>query len=297
MSESTPVLEVQQASKRFGVATALAGVDLTVARGEWLGLLGPNGAGKTTLIRAIAGRIRLDAGRVTLRGRVGLVPQETAIYPFLTARENLEIFGALHGLRGETLRERVAWALAWTGLADRTAERTEAFSGGMKRRLNLACGVLHRPALILLDEPTVGVDPQSRARIFAMLAELRADGAAFVHTTHQLGEAEDVCTRVVIIDHGLAVATGTPAALIEQTLGTGLDAVVTLDREPSPPSLPAGARVDGRHIRLGLADVPDGLPALLGALRQAGYGVEDVHVVRPDLAAVFLRLTGRELRE
>jgi ABC-2 type transport system ATP-binding protein len=307
--ERPVVLDVAGAAKRFGTATALAGVDLRVHAGEWVGLLGPNGAGKTTLVRAVAGRVRLDAGRVTvaagaataaaLRGGrpFGLVPQEVALYPFLTARENLEVFGALHGLRGRVLAERVAWALDWAGLAERRDERTGGFSGGMKRRLNIGCAVLHRPALVLLDEPTVGVDPQSRARIFAMLAALRAAGAALLHTTHQLDEAEAVCERVVIIDRGRIVADGAPDVLVARTLGHAPEVVVTLDRPVDPAALPAGAAAEGATVRLGVADLGAGLPALLGRLHAAGYGVADVRIVHPDLNAVFLHLTGRELRE
>jgi ABC-2 type transport system ATP-binding protein len=298
-----PVLEVRAAQKRFGGTVALAGVDLTVERGAWVGLLGPNGAGKTTLVRAIAGRVRLDAGRIVASGtgpharRPGLVPQENALYPFMTARENLGVFGRLYGVPSGALAERVAWALAWTGLAERADERVAGFSGGMKRRLNLACGVLHRPELVLLDEPTTGVDPQSRERIFAMLAELRRVGASLLHTTHQLGEAETVCDRVVIIDRGRVVAEGTADALVARTLGRAHDVVITLDRAAAPASLPAGVRADGATLHAAVEDLASGLPGLLDRLHAAGYRIEDVRVVRPDLEAVFLHLTGHELRE
>jgi ABC-2 type transport system ATP-binding protein len=292
-----PVLEVQHARKRFGAATALLDVDLDVGRGEWVGLLGPNGAGKTTLIRAIAGRVRLDGGRIDVAGALGLVPQDVALYDPLTARENLEVFGRLHGLRGPALRERVAWALDWTALAERADDRAGTFSGGMRRRLNLACGVLHRPALVLLDEPTIGVDPQSRERIFDMLEELQRAGTALLHTTHDLDEAERVCARVVIIDRGRVVATGAPAEIVSRTLGSAHEVVVTLDRAVDPASLPSGAAVDGRAVRATVADLGAELPALVAGLRDAGFGVVDVRVLRPDLSMVFLHLTGRELRE
>jgi len=198
---------------------ALDGVSLELREGELLGLLGPNGAGKTTLVRAIAGRVRLDAGTITIdSGALGVVPQEIALYPALTARENLEAFGELNGLRGPTLRERVGWALEWTALAERTKDPVRTFSGGMRRRLNIACGILHRPRVILLDEPTVGVDPQSRERIHDMLDALRADGHTLLLTTHQLDEAEARCSRIVIVDHGRVIADGEPAELI-RTIG------------------------------------------------------------------------------
>jgi ABC-2 type transport system ATP-binding protein len=291
------VLAVQQASKRFGTAAALLAVDLRIERGEWVGLLGPNGAGKTTLVRAIAGRVRLDAGTIAVDGALGFVPQDIALYAALTARENLEVFGNLHRLRGSTLRERVAWALEWTGLADRAREPTGGFSGGMKRRLNLACGVLHRPALVLLDEPTIGVDPQSRERIFLMLDELQRAGTALLHTTHDLDEAESVCRRVVIIDRGRIVAAGTPTELVTRTLGSAQEIVVTLDRAPAVAALPPGASADSQTVRMAVTSLGADLPALVARLRDAGYGVVDVRVVRPDLSAVFLHLTGRELRE
>lgn len=291
------MLAVQQASKCFGAAVALRAVDLRVERGEWVGLLGPNGAGKTTLVRAIAGRVRLDAGTIAVAGALGVVPQDIALYAALTARENLEVFGSLHRLAGPTLRERVAWALEWTGLAERPHEATGGFSGGMKRRLNLACGVLHRPALVLLDEPTIGVDPQSRERIFAMLDDLRRAGTALLHTTHDLDEAENVCRRVVIIDRGRIVAAGTPTELVARTLGAAQEIVVTLDRAPAAVAVPAGASADGKTVRMSVTALGADLPALVGGLRDAGYGVVDVRVTRPDLSAVFLHLTGRGLRE
>ena len=222
-------LEVQGAMKAFGETKALAGASFAVRPGELVGLLGPNGAGKTTMIKAIAGRVELDAGTIKMFGRevkrkdprpdLGVVPQELAIYKLLTARENLEAFGALYGVKGAALKERVDWALEWAGLADRANEPTKKFSGGMQRRLNIACSLLHKPKLLLLDEPTVGVDPQSRERIYDMLAALKREGVSVVLTTHHLEEAERRCERVVIIDHGRIVAAGTTAELVTQALG------------------------------------------------------------------------------
>jgi ABC-2 type transport system ATP-binding protein len=227
-------LEVQSAAKAFGTTKALVGASFSVAPGELVGLLGPNGAGKTTMIKAIAGRLELDAGSIALFGRpvkrqdsrpaLGVVPQELAIYKLLTARENLEAFGALYGVTGAALKERVQWALDWSGLDDRAEEPTKTFSGGMQRRLNIACSLLHAPKLLLLDEPTVGVDPQSRERIYDMLAALKSDGVSVVLTTHHLEEAERRCERVVIIDHGVTVATGTVSDLLSQVRQTKPDA-------------------------------------------------------------------------
>ncbi|HEY7059123.1 MAG TPA: ABC transporter ATP-binding protein, partial [Vicinamibacterales bacterium] len=229
MATHRDVLTVTVARKRFGDVVALDGATLALREGELLALLGPNGAGKTTLIRAIAGRVRLDAGEIRLfdssvDGRrtppeLGIVPQELAIYPLLSARENLEAFGRLQGLSRRELGERVAWALKVAALDDRASEPVKSFSGGMKRRLNIACGVLHRPRVVLLDEPTVGVDPQSRERIYDMLTELTAAGVSLLLTTHHLEEAEARCSRTVIIDRGRVIASGTLPELVDRTVG------------------------------------------------------------------------------
>ena len=199
MATHSEVLTVTGARKQFGKVAALDGATLSLREGELLALLGPNGAGKTTLIRAIAGRVQLDAGEIGLFGKpltgrktppeLGIVPQELAIYPSLTARENLEAFARLQGLTGADVSAQVNWALKVTALDDRAGEPIKSFSGGMKRRLNIACGVIHRPRVVLLDEPTVGVDPQSRERIYDMLGELTRAGVSLLLTTHHLEEA------------------------------------------------------------------------------------------------------------
>jgi len=308
----TEVLEVVGARKHFGATRALDGAELSLDRGECLGLLGPNGAGKTTLVRSITGRVRLDEGRVTLLGtalggpdgkadearrQLGVVPQEVAVYPLLTARENLEVFAALHGVASAQVKDRVAWALEWTGLADRADEPTKRFSGGMKRRLNIACGIMHRPEVVLLDEPTVGVDPQSRQRIWEMLGQLQSDGASLLLTTHQLDEAERVCQRIVIIDHGRAVATGTLQALIDQTVGRGRQVTLSIDETPDRVQWDREVTVEGQTVRADVQDVAEDLSRLLGAIHERGLTVLDVRVEAPSLHAVFLHLTGRELRE
>ncbi len=300
------ILRIRDAKKSYGAVQALDGVSLELGERELLGVLGPNGAGKTTLIKAIAGRVRLDSGSIELfgepvsagpRGQLGIVPQELAIYPLLTARENLEVFGSLQGLRGARLAERVAWALEWTGLADRSREPVKRFSGGMKRRLNIACGVLHEPRVVLLDEPTVGVDPQSRDRIYEMLGALRAAGAALLLTTHHLEEAEARCERIAIIDHGRTVAAGTVPELVEATLGGGRTVRLSVDALPAVP-LPGFSR-DGETNVLSavVTDLGRELPALLEAVRLAGCRVEDVELRSTSLQSVFIHLTGRELRE
>ncbi len=301
------VLQIRDARKRFGATPALEGLSLTMDEGGMLGLLGPNGAGKTTLIRAIAGRVRLDGGSVAVFGRVlepgmkrpdlGVVPQENALYPLLTARENLETFGRLNGLEGKRLRERSAWALEWTGLADRAKSEVKSFSGGMKRRLNLACGVLHEPRLVLLDEPTVGVDPQSREKIYDMLAALRAGGTSLLLTTHYLEEAEARCERIVVMDHGRAIAAGTLPELVEQAGLGGRRVRLTLDRAVA--SVPTGFAREGDSgvLTTTITDVASEVPGVLARLRDAGLVVRDLEVRTASLQSVFLALTGKELRE
>ncbi len=308
MGTHQDVLTVTGARKRFGEVTALDGASLALREGELLALLGPNGAGKTTLIRAIAGRVQLDGGEVRLFGKLlsggktapelGIVPQELALYPSLTARENLDAFGRLQGLSAADVASQVGWALEVTALADRADEPIKGFSGGMKRRLNIACGIVHRPRVVLLDEPTVGVDPQSRERIYDMLGELTKAGVSLLLTTHHLEEAEARCARTVIIDHGKAIAAGSLAELVDQTVGR--HRLVTLRVNTPLAVVPPGVDVgveDARVLRAKVGDVARDLPALLAALSAQGREVEDVEVRGPSLQAVFIHLTGRELRE
>jgi len=306
------VLTVADARKTFGGTRALDGANLHLNPGECLALLGPNGAGKTTLIRAIAGRAILDQGSITLLGAtlngsaprsaearlsLGLVPQEIALYPLLTARENLVMFGRLSGVAPSELTDRVNWALDWTGLAERAASLSKTFSGGMKRRLNIACSVLHSPKVILLDEPTVGVDPQSRQRIWEMLAALRDAGASLLLTTHQLDEAQQVCDRITIIDHGKTIADGTMDELLAATIGRDRTVTLMLDSPVEQAAIGTTATVIGSSVRVRTADVASTLPGVLDRIQRAGRIVQDIQVHTPTLHAVFLHLTGRELRE
>jgi len=309
------VLTVSGARKSFGPVTALDGASFELRQGELLALLGPNGAGKTTLIRAIAGRVRLDSGEIRMFDRLldgrhtppelGIVPQEIAIYPLLTARENLEVFGALHGLQGQDLRKQVDWGLDSVGLTDRGRDPVGQFSRGMRRRLNIACGVLHRPRVVLLDEPTVGVDPQSRDRIYDTLAALAAAGTSLLLTTHHLEEAEARCSRTVIIDHGKAIASGTTPELVDQTVGRFR--LVSL-RLNMPLGIADAARLtseagvdidaaDAKVVKARMRDVAMELPTLLDTIRAAGRTIDDVDVRGPSLQAVFIHLTGKDLRE
>jgi ABC-2 type transport system ATP-binding protein len=300
-------LEVTQVRKSYAAHEALRGVSFSVRAGERLALLGPNGAGKTTLIRCISGRVEVSSGEVRLFGKrlgqpqatahLGVVPQDLAIYPDLSAKENLECFARLHGLRGSKLHDRVDWALHWIGLEDRANDLTAKFSGGMKRRVNIACGVMHSPGLLLLDEPTVGVDPQSRQRIFDMLDELNRVGTTILLTTHHLDEAQQRSDRIVIIDHGLVIANGTIDELLEQTVGKSKR--VTLEVEGPLGDLPVGLE---RHPSTGkilgaCENLAEDLPGWMESFSRTGARISNLELQTPDLHHVFLHLTGRELRE
>lgn len=293
--------------KAFGSITALAGVDLDVRAGEFYGLLGPNGAGKTTLLRILTGLLKPDAGRLEILGEavqphrtcrhLGIVPQDIALYDALSARANLQIFGAVAGLRGEALSQRMDAALAAVGLTDRAGSRVKTFSGGMKRRLNLAVGLLTDPPILLLDEPTVGVDPQSRASIFALLQTLHGTGKTIIYTTHYIEEAERLCQRIGIIDHGCLLAEGTPAALMERVTTPRRLRVFGAAVLANPPLL-------AQTEMLAAMDYVDYIPrqpALLGRavsdIERTGIAYDRLEIVGPNLETLFLQLTGRELRD
>ncbi len=307
--QGEPLL-VRDARKRFGDVEALAGASLEVRRGELVGLLGPNGAGKTTMIRAIAGRVALDSGSIQLFGRtvtardprpeIGVVPQELAVYSLLTARENLEAFGVLYGVQGAELKSRVDWALEWSDLKDRAKESVKRFSGGMKRRLNIAIGLMHSPAIVLLDEPTVGVDPQSRERIYEMLASLQASGVGVVLTTHHLEEAERRCERIVIIDHGRIVAAGTLGELLAAARSGGRTLAMVLERAwPAGIAVPKGFSLSADRLTVTVAveDGGRGVAARIDTVTGLGARVQDLSLAGASLQDVFIGLTGRELRE
>ena len=309
------VLGVSDLSKRFDDLVAVNGVSFEIREGETYGLLGPNGAGKTTTISMVAGLLERDAGTVLIDGEemtttsidtkasIGLVPQELAIYPDLTARENLLFFGRLYGLGGSDLSSRVDEVLDVIGLADRAGDRAKEYSGGMQRRLNIGIGLLHRPRLLILDEPTVGVDPQSRNAILESVESLAGEGMAVLYTTHYMEEAERLCDRVGIIDEGVIQAEGTRRELtalvggqdrIRLTASGSLDAAAT-----AMVDLPAvqAASVNDGGIDVVASDGGTALPAILGAAAGAGALISSVELSEPDLESVFLHLTGKALRD
>jgi ABC-2 type transport system ATP-binding protein len=302
---------------RYGQRTALDGVSFDVAAGEVVGLLGPNGAGKTTTLSVLATLRRPEAGDAEVSGvsvrrdaarvrrLLGLVPQSLAIYPTLTALENLRCFAGILGLTGRKAREAAMHALDLVGLAERATDVVATFSGGMQRRLNLACALLHRPAVLLLDEPTVGVDPQSRERILEIVRDQARGGTAVLYSTHYIDEAERLCDHVVLIDHGRVVASGAPEELTRSAEGGARLVLVT--RGPLPDGWldgVEGARVmsaeplaSGRGQRHEIAiDAPLHAARVLERAA-AATDVLELHVRRPDLQDVFLRLTGRGLRD
>lgn len=309
---SSEPLIVENLVRRFGDRLALDGASFKLHRGEFLALLGPNGAGKTTLIRIISGRLRADGGQVLIHGqaqeaggrpevmqKLGIIPQNIALYDQLTARENLELFGKIFGVPSEELSSRISEALVWTGLEDRSREPVSGFSGGMQRRLNIACGVLHRPNIILLDEPTVGVDPQSRQRIWEMLKQLQSQGVSILLTTHQLDEAQQICDRIVIMDRGRTIASGTFDQLLENSIGRRRRVVFTLSKPVENRSALTN-EFQWRDDRTPVSEVDNlaiELPERLQTLGAAGLDVVDLSIETPSLQSVFLHLTGHELRE
>ena len=305
----TAPLRVEGVVKRFGSLTAVDGVSFAIRPGECYGLLGPNGAGKSTLIRSVVGRVIPDAGEILVFGApartsearkaLGWIPQDLALYPRLSCRENLATFGRYSGVSGAELDQAIHWCLEWASLADRADEIVGQLSGGMKRRLNMAAGLIHRPRMVLMDEPTVGVDPQSRLRIFEMIEALRAQGMSVIYTTHYMEEAERLCDRIGIIDHGRVIAEGTNDELVRGVFGTQREVMARFDGPEEKVAAwieRRGGKVVGGAGRFTVQN-PAEIATLLEAAPREGFDVVDVSLHRPTLESVFLSLTGRELRD
>jgi len=309
------VIDVENLRKEYDGLVAVDGVSLAARPGEIFGLLGPNGAGKSTTIGCIAGLLAPTAGYVRVQGHdvareprpakaeMGIVPQEIALYEDLAAAENLRFWGEAYGLRGRPLADRVSEVLETVGLSDRADDAVETFSGGMKRRLNFGCGIVHRPRVLLLDEPTVGVDPQSRVRLLDLVREQADAGICVLYTTHYMEEAESLCDRLAILDHGRIIAAGT----LEELRGSmGERDLVRLSGAFDPEAVREAARsMDGvevvsagaEQVALAVPGASRRLPEILSAVGDTGAVVRETTVTRPSLESLFIRLTGKELRE
>jgi ABC-2 type transport system ATP-binding protein len=296
------MIEVSNLRKQFGAIVAVDGISFSVNAAETFGLLGPNGAGKTTTISLIVGALRPDSGSITVAGesdptrpearlKIGTAPQALALYEDLTAEENLSFFGHLFKLTGADLRTRVDWALEFSGLSARRSDRVKTFSGGMQRRLNLVCGLLHDPQVILLDEPTVGIDPQSRNLIFENIESLKKLGRTIIYTTHYMEEAQRLCDRVAIVDQGKILALDSVDNLIARYGGLPAVEVEFTSAPHVGADLPG--EIQGNKLRTRTED-PVGF---LARISSGGYEFRNVKIERANLEEVFLSLTGKSLRD
>lgn len=307
------LLEARHLRKRFGDQLAVADVSFELKAGEVLGLLGPNGAGKSTVMLMLAGLLRPESGMVLINGdklqpgsrkfkyQLGVTPQELAIYPDLSAIENLRFFGRLYGLHGKALETRCSEVLERIGLADRAREPSRNFSGGMKRRLNFGISILHRPTLLILDEPTVGVDPQSRAHLLDCVRELASDGVSVIYASHYMDEVQTLCQRVVILDCGRMLASDSVAELLSRTpagLCLFVDDVAKLNGHLNGLATTSVERGQPMVFLTGEpTEVDQQLPVVLEELRKAGVHLAHIESQHPNLEHLFLQLTGRKLRD
>jgi ABC-2 type transport system ATP-binding protein len=310
------IVEANQLVKQYpgSPEPAVRGVSFAIQQGEIFGFLGPNGAGKTTTISMLSCLLKPTGGSATVAGfdlirqssevkrRIGLVPQDLALYPTLSARDNLSFFGRIYGLKGSNLRQRVDEALKMVSLFDRAGDAVETFSGGMKRRVNIAAGLLHRPEVLFLDEPTVGVDPQSRNFIFENVESLNQDGLTVLYTTHYMEEAQRLCDRVAIIDQGQIIALDTPNALIE-SLGGGIIHLGVPPEMPESliaqverlPSVQGVAHADNK-LEITAQNAQHTLIGVIKVFNEADISITSLEILEPNLETVFLHLTGKRLR-
>jgi ABC-2 type transport system ATP-binding protein len=309
------VIEVDHLKKSYGDLTAVEDISFRAGPGEIFGLLGPNGAGKTTTISCISGLIEPSGGHVRILGHdvvrdgpaarrvLGVVPQEISLYEDLSAIENLNYWGGVQGMRNPLLRQRMQEVLALTGLADRAREPVKQFSGGMRRRLNFACGIIHQPKVLLLDEPTVGVDPQSRINLLELVRAQAKAGTCVLYTTHYMEEAESMCQRLAIVDHGKVIAAGTLAELRSMLAEhdllrlSGVFQPAAVKTALAPYADIEILQSDENLLILSLPDASRRLPAIFSALAAGGAEVRGTNLTQPSLESLFIKLTGKELRE
>jgi len=307
------LIEVKDLQKSYGDLVAVDKVSFSVRPGKVFGLLGPNGAGKSTTISCLSGLLKPTAGSITVDGfdmagdavkakaSLGIVPQELAIYEDLSARDNLAYWGAAYGLKGSGLKQRVDHMLNRIGLTDRADDLPKEYSGGMKRRLNFGCGLVHEPKILLLDEPTVGVDPQSRERLFDLVREERDKGTCVLYTTHYMEEAEKLCDDLAIIDHGKIIAAGT---LKELRAEFGGNDIIQLSGSFDPALVEKAVAelqadilsLNSEVLMIAITDGARQLPAVLQGISATGAGIHDTRLSEPNLESLFLKLTGKELR-
>ena len=309
------VLEIKDLLKRFQDLVAVDNINLSVNEGEIYGLLGPNGAGKSTTINLICGLLRKDKGQILVlekdsikeqnfvKKNIGIVPQDIAIYMELTAYENVSFFGSLYGLRGKELKEKSMEALRFVGLEDKAKEYPKKFSGGMKRRLNIACAIVHTPKLIIMDEPTVGIDPQSRNHILNSIRKLNADGCTIIYTTHYMEEVEALCSKAAIIDHGKVIAEGTLEDLKTlvtdvSTVNIGIDDTSNCNEEEIKAIKGVlDVSIDENLVSISSKKEVNNLDKLIGYFINNNIKILSVETKAPNLETVFLSLTGRKLRD
>jgi len=309
------VVKIEGLVKKFGDLTAVDKINLTIEEGEIYGLLGPNGAGKSTTINIISGLLSANSGVVEIlekdikkhsnftKKNIGVVPQDIAIYEDLTAYENVKFFASLYGLKGEELKQKVNTALEFVGLSDRAKSFPKEFSGGMKRRLNIACAIAHRPKLIIMDEPTVGIDPQSRNHILQSVKKLNELGCTIIYTSHYMEEVEEICSRVGIIDHGKLIAEGTKEELQgiitdTNTVMITVESIVKIieDKLKGIPGV-VSVEIDENIVKVNSSKEVNNLDKIIGYFTNNGIKIRNVESKAPDLETVFLTLTGRKLRD
>jgi ABC-2 type transport system ATP-binding protein len=309
------VLELKNLTKKFADFIAVDNISLNIAEGEIFGFLGSNGAGKSTTINMIAGLLRISDGEINILGKniakhsrfakmnIGIVPQDIAIYEELTAKENVSFFAGLYGLRGDTLKEKVDDALRFVGLSEKQDEYPKNFSGGMKRRLNIACAIAHRPKLIIMDEPTVGIDPQSRNYILESIRKLNNMGCTIIYTSHYMEEVEEICSRIAIIDHGKIIAEGTKEqliAIITNTKDIWIEVKSTENLRLDQIKQITGVRsvqVDENVLKVNSEIDVNNLNKIIQHFMNHEIEISSLEEKEPNLETVFLTLTGRNLRD
>lgn len=309
-------VKMEQVTKSFGDIIAVDKMSLSIEEREIFGLLGPNGAGKSTVINMITGLLSIDKGsisvngsdvkkeKMTIKAQIGIVPQDIAIYEELTSLENVRFFASLYGLRGKELESAALEALEFTGLSDKSKSYPKNFSGGMKRRLNIACAIAHKPKLIIMDEPTVGIDPQSRNHILQSVKKLNEMGSTIIYTSHYMEEVEEICSRIAIMDHGKVIALGTCDELIDLINDRNIVSVTVMDsvskiNEESIMEISGvdSVKIEENTVKISSAREVNNLDKIINYFTSNGISINSVESKKPDLETVFLSMTGRKLRD